>query len=89
VRILDTGTDYVESGRDVYTVVENEPVSAETRSERSVALSRGQWQTRVDTTSTLSATQDTFHVTNLLEAFEGNRRVFARTWHSTIPRDFT
>src|ERR1700736_1244452 len=89
VRILDTGTDYVESGRDVYTVVEGEPLSAETRSERSVALSRGPWQTRVETRSTLSATPDAFQVTNLLEAFEGNRRVFARTWHATIARDFT
>jgi uncharacterized protein len=88
IRILDTGTDYVESGRDVYMIVEDAPLSAETRSERSVALSRGQWRTRVETRSTLTGTQDALHVTNLMEAFEGSRRVFARTWHSAIPRDF-
>jgi hypothetical protein len=89
VRIVDTGTDYVESGRDVYNVVEDEPLSAETRSERTVAFSRGPWQARIETRSTLSSTRDAFHVTNLLEAFEGRRRVFARTWHSTIARDLT
>jgi len=89
VRLLDTGTDYLEGGRDRYTVVDGEPLSAQTRSERSIAISRGQWQTRVETSSTLSATIESFHVTNLLEAFEGSRRVFARTWHSTVPRDCT
>jgi putative CocE/NonD family hydrolase len=87
VRLLDTGTDYVESGRDLYMIVEGQSLSAETRSERSIAISRGQWQTRVETSSTLSATIDSFLVTNLLEAFEGSRRVFAQTWHSTVPRD--
>jgi uncharacterized protein len=89
IHLLDTGTDYIESGRDLYTIVEGQPLSAETRSERTIAISRGLWQTRVETSSTLSATIDSFHVTNLLEAFEGSRRVFARTWHSTVPRDLT
>jgi hypothetical protein len=59
-----------ESGRDVYTIVDGEPLSAETRSERSISISRGNWQTRIETSSMLSATIDSFDVTNLLEAFE-------------------
>jgi putative CocE/NonD family hydrolase len=87
VRVLDPGTDYVEQGRDVYSLLEDDPLSAQTRSERSVSISRGSWQTRVETISTLTGTVDSFQVTNVLEAFEGPRRVFARTWHSTVPRD--
>jgi uncharacterized protein len=87
VRVLEPGTDYVEQGRDVYTILEDDPLSAQTRSERSVSISRGSWQTRVETTSTLTSTLKSFQVTNILEAFEGPRRVSARTWHSTVPRD--
>ena len=30
---------------------------------------------------------DSFCVTNSLEAYEGEARVFARTWHFSVPRD--
>lgn len=89
LRFLDTGLEYVDRGRDVYRIVEGDPLSATTRSERSIAIGRGDWRTRVETASTMSATADDYHVTNTLEAYEGATRVFAKTWHAVIPRDFT
>jgi hypothetical protein len=73
----------------VYRIVEGDPLSATTRSERSIAIGRGDWRTRVETVSTMSATAGDYHVTNMLEAYEGDTRVFAKTWHAVIPRDFT
>ena len=87
VRLLETGTDYVEHGTDVYSIVDGDPLSAMTESRRSVAISRGSWETRVATTSTLTSTEASFLVTNILEAFEGGRRVFAKTWHSEHARE--
>jgi putative CocE/NonD family hydrolase len=87
VRILETGTDYVEQGSDLYSIVDGEPLSARTESRRSIAISRGSWRTRVETTSTLTSTAEAFLVSNLLEAFEGSRRVFVRSWHGEHPRE--
>jgi hypothetical protein len=35
----------------------------------------------------MSATADEFLLTNLVEGYEGDRRVFAKTWRRSIPRD--
>ncbi len=89
VRFIESGLEYVDLGRDVYRIVEGDPVSAATRSERSIAIGRGDWRVRVETVSTMSATADDYHVTNTLEAYEAGTRIFAKTWHAVIRRDFT
>jgi hypothetical protein len=35
----------------------------------------------------MSATAGAFLVTNVLDAYEGDRRVFSKTWHVDVPRD--
>ena len=35
----------------------------------------------------MTADTETFYVTNLLEAYEGETRVFAKTWTFQAPRD--
>jgi hypothetical protein len=58
------------------------------RCDRNIKISRGdEWNTEVKTASVLSATTDAFLLTNSLEAFEGDVRVFAKTWSKSIPRD--
>jgi putative CocE/NonD family hydrolase len=89
VEFLDTGTTYAERGRDVHRIIDQMPLSASTTSERSVTIARGDWRTRVQAISTMSSTREAYHVTSLLEAYEGDVRVFARTWSAAIPRDGT
>jgi uncharacterized protein len=86
-RLLDDGLAYREHERDVFRITDGDPLSAEVRSERAFGVGRGEWQATVRTASTLSATAGTFHVTNVLDAYEGDRRVFTRTWHAEVPRD--
>ncbi len=88
-RFVDSRLEYVDRGRDIYRIIEGDPLSASTRSERSIAIGRDAWRIRVETTSTMSATAQYYHLTNTLEAYEGQVRVFVKTWHTTIPRDFT
>ena len=79
--------EYGGSSSTEYRVVEGDPLSAAVRCERSVTVGRGDWQTRVETVSTMTADADAFHVTNALDAYEGDQRVFAKTWSATIARD--
>ncbi len=86
-RIVDDGLEYRERARDTFTVVEGDPLSAQTRSDWSISVGRGDWRTRVETTSTLTADAEAFHLTNALDAYENETRIFARTWSFAVPRD--
>ena len=86
-RRRDNGLAWELGGYDVYTIVEGDPLSAATRSTWTTSLSRGDWQVRVETSSTLSADAESFHITNTLDAYEGGTRVHAGARTFTIPRD--
>jgi len=91
VRLTGSGDDnllYAETAHDGFAIVEGAPTSATVSCEREVRVKRGEWRTCVRTVSTLSATSAEFHLTNVLESFEGADRVFVRAWATGVPRDF-
>ena len=79
--------DYTTVDRDTFVIVEGEPLSAAAQCDRTVVVSRDAWHTRVETHSTMSADALQFHLTNAIDAYEGNVRVFAKTWSTSIDRD--
>ena len=87
VRIVGDGLELRERGRDTFAIVEGDPLSAEARSDWSISVGRGDWRTRVETTSRMTADAEAFRVTNALDAYEGEARIFAKTWHFSVPRD--
>jgi putative CocE/NonD family hydrolase len=86
VRFPD-GLEYEQDAKDVFRIVEGDPLSASCRCEYGITISRGDWRTRVESFSTMSADADTFYVTSAVNAYEGSTRVFAKTWSASIPRD--
>jgi uncharacterized protein len=86
-RRLEDGLEFETYGEDVFTILDGDPLSAVTRSDRTDALSRGDWRVRVATSSVLSGNAESFLVTNVVEGFEGDVRVFAKTWNLEIPRE--
>jgi putative CocE/NonD family hydrolase len=70
---------YSSVGNDV------DSVRGETRWERT--LRRGPWSVRTVTRTVLTSTAEEFHVDADLDAYEGDRRVYCRTWNVTVPRD--
>ena len=86
-RLLDDGLEYREHERDVFHIVEGDPLSARVECVRAFSVRRAQWRITVRTVSTMSATADSFQVTNAVEAYEGDDRVFTRTWNAEVPRD--
>jgi hypothetical protein len=86
-RFIDSGVTYAEGGAEVYTIVENDPLSAEVTSEYHVDMSGADWSTRVVASDTVTCDADAFYSTCVLEAFDGESQVFARTWTEVIPRD--
>jgi len=87
VRFPDTGIEITSAGADRYLIEENDPLTAALVCEREMGIARGEWRTRWETRSKLTASADTFFLTNSLEAFEGTAQVFTRTWAVAIARD--
>ncbi len=85
-KLLDNGLEMAGLIVDTYTITAGEPCSAQVRCERTVRLGRGEWQIRIETDSRMSADAENFHLTNVLDAYEGQVRVFTKTWHKVIPR---
>ncbi|MAQ13466.1 MAG: peptidase S15 [Sandaracinus sp.] len=59
-------------------------IRGETRTER--GFSRGDWTTRVETRTVLTSTPQAFRMHATLDAYEGDQRVFGRTWDHDIER---
>ena len=72
---------------DRYTITEGDPLSAHVQCLRTSVLQRGAWSVRIETDSVMTADATHFLITNALEAFEGETRVFAKSWRARIPRD--
>jgi uncharacterized protein len=76
-----------ERNRDRYVIVEGEPLSATVTAERTLAMSRGDWRVRIETTSRMTSSATHFRLEDTLRAFEGDEPIFERTWDREIARD--
>jgi predicted acyl esterase len=85
--ILANGLESESYNSNTYRIVEGDPLSAQVECERMMRVGRGDWQIRIETNSRMTADAELFHITNLLEAYEGEGRVFAKTWHFSVLRD--
>ncbi len=63
-----------------------DPLRARAAMRQRTELARGAWNVAVETEITLACTQSAFTVAARLEAWEGDARVFARTWDERVPR---
>ncbi|RTR02490.1 CocE/NonD family hydrolase [Halomonas nitroreducens] len=48
---------------------------------------RGDWRVDIATRTVMTSTATHFHVNATLDAYQGNERVFSRTWNESTPRD--
>ena len=86
-RLVDADLEVAETAIDTYGIVEGDPLSASVRCEWSIALARDGWRTRVETTSVMTSDADSFLLTDTLAAYEGERRIYTKSWSIAVPRD--
>ncbi|HXV43605.1 MAG TPA: CocE/NonD family hydrolase C-terminal non-catalytic domain-containing protein, partial [Anaerolineae bacterium] len=87
VRLSDNGLETEDITTNSYTITEGDPLSAAVRCEQFLAYQRGDWRIRIATTSTMTADATHFHITSLLDAYEGATRIFTKSWTFSVPRD--
>jgi hypothetical protein len=84
---LAGGLEYGELAEQEYSIVEGDPLSASVRCQWRISIGRGEWRTRIETESTMTADAASFHLENTLRAFEGDSQVFQRIWTDAVSRD--
>lgn len=83
----ENGLEWDEVSVQTFRIGDGEPLSAEQEVTFRVEYQRGEWQVRLDTESKLTATATHFWLSHQLEAYEGQQRVFGRSWSYGIERD--
>jgi hypothetical protein len=51
-------------------------------------IGRGDWRTKIEARTRLTATATAFNLASRIHAYEGDTMVFEKEWTRTIPRGF-
>ncbi|MDQ0792366.1 CocE/NonD family hydrolase [Streptomyces sp. B1I3] len=93
--VKDRGLNrYEENGIEVglracerYTCVADDFGSVSGESAWTMKFRREGWDVRVETRTVLTSDKEDFTVSATLDGYEGDRRVFSRTWNEKVPRE--
>ncbi|WP_129841906.1 CocE/NonD family hydrolase [Streptomyces sp. RFCAC02] len=86
-RFEDHGMEVHRRAWERYDSVADDFCSARGETAWTMAFRRGDWDTRTETRQVLECDGEDFVLHATLDAYEGDHRVFSRTWRETIPRD--
>ncbi|MDQ0407766.1 hypothetical protein J2S50_006315 [Streptomyces sp. DSM 40167] len=87
VRYDDVDLEVGRRAVERYGVVADDFTSATGESTWTMRFHRDDWDTEIVTHTEPSCDDQDFHVSATLDAYEGPRRVFLRTWNESVPRD--
>jgi uncharacterized protein len=84
---LPSGLEYHDHDPVTLSIVDGDPLSAKVECGRRIEIRRGDWRTRIEVRSVMTADADDFHVSSVVDAYEGDTRVHTRAFAHQIPRD--
>lgn len=87
-RLPYNGIEYGSENRNVYKIVEGDPLSAFVQCDWTLTVGREEWQTRLESSSTMKSSGTKFYITNHLKAFEGEEVVYDELKKFEVDRDF-
>jgi uncharacterized protein len=74
------------AGRENYSIMPDDPLSAKMETHWTEGRKRGKWETRTETYGRLTATKTHWVVWGKIEAYEGKKQVFTREFNEQIER---
>ena len=74
------------AGRENYSIMPDDPLSAKMETHWTEGRKRGTWETRTETYGRLTATKTHWIVWGKIEAYEGKRQVFVKEFNEEIER---
>ena len=86
--LTEVGVETEFTKKLIYSVHPGDPTTARAEAHYDVAHRHNQgWDTRIVTRSALACTATDFVIEADIEAFDGGRRIFSRSWTEHVPRD--
>jgi uncharacterized protein len=86
-RLVPIDLETSDSSHAVYSIRDDDPLSAAVYFNAASGMARGDWRTVSEVTSAMTCDRDSFHVAMRLEVREGDEQVFEREWKLSFPRD--
>ena len=83
----DIGLTISAGAVDRFAIANDDPLTARHENRYTITMERDDWTIRTEAVTVMTATHDDFVVSATLDAYEGDTRVFTRTWDKRIPRD--
>lgn len=87
MRDLEHGLVHGSAVRETWTIAPDDPLSASVDIAWSQTFSRDAWSVRTETTASMRADKESFHLGGSIRAFEGEDLVFERDFAATRRRD--
>ncbi len=87
VRFVQNGLEQEAWQEERFAIADDDPLSARQEVRTYLAYRRGDWDVRVRTESTLASDATHFVLTNRVQGFEGQEKVFEKEWAARIERD--
>ena len=84
--IAEHGLTTWSCGRENYSILPHDPLSAKQECHWSMETSRGDWKVRTETWSSMTATKTHWHVKGRLEAYESEKLILTREWDQKVKR---
>ncbi|WP_421938189.1 CocE/NonD family hydrolase [Pelagibius sp.] len=84
---LDHGWEFGKKLKLEYSVVPDDPLSAQVLVRQIITFGRGDWSVRIESTATMKAERNSFRLHAALDCFESDQRVHTDNWDHAVPRD--
>jgi uncharacterized protein len=86
-RLVAIDLETSDTSHTVYSIRDDDPLSASVRFHATTGMARGDWRTSAEVTSSMTCDRESFHVEMRLDVREGEKSVFERDWKLSFPRD--
>lgn len=84
---LPSGLEYDEYDPTTLTIHDGDPLSAHVVCKRRIQMRRGEWSTRIELESTMTADAEHYLLSTVINAYERHTRIHTHTFARTIPRN--
>ena len=86
---MPSGLELHDHDPVVLEIREGDPLSARVSCRRRIEIGRGDWRTRIELRSQMTADADDYLLSTQIDAYDGETRVHSRSFIATVPRNHT
>jgi putative CocE/NonD family hydrolase len=88
-RRYPSGLEYHDEDPITFSITDGDPLSARVECRRRIEIRREGWETAIEVVAVMTADAEHYHVSSVIDAYEGDTRIHTAAYTNAIPRDHT